>query len=121
MPDPFFVSSKNKKRKRPESFNKGRGSSSTAGKRKQNGLALKKNKRQRDEELDSDATQENDDFGGLDDLELRASDIDPNESAEEDENETPAQKRLRLAKLHLESVKQTLGKSLNLSRLNKIF
>ena len=115
MPDPFFVSSKNRKRKRSSASDKTNSQTSTTGKRKQNGLAPKKNKRQRDEELDSDATQESNDFGGVDDLDLTASEIDPNESAEEDENETPAQKRLRLANLHLDSVRQELGAILVLS------
>jgi len=46
-------------------------------------------------------------------LDLRAPDVDLDayESDEEEEDETPAEKRLRLAKLYLESVKQglTLG------------
>ena len=109
MPDSFFVSSKNRKRKRSNFSSKGTPSSSSLGKKKQSKGASGKSKRQRDEELDSDATQDDGEFGGVDDLDLRASDVDPNESAEEDENETPAQKRLRLAKLHLENVTQTLG------------
>lgn len=44
-------------------------------------------------------------------MDLRAPDIDPDayESGEEDQDETPAEKRLRLAKLYLESVKQSLN------------
>lgn len=42
-------------------------------------------------------------------MDLRADAVDPNESGEEDEEETPAEKRLRLAKLYLESVKDGLG------------
>ncbi|KAI0038624.1 WD40 repeat-like protein [Auriscalpium vulgare] len=42
-------------------------------------------------------------------MDLRAEDVDPNESGEEDEDETPAEKRLRLAKLYLESVKEGLA------------
>ena len=71
------------------------------------GKAEFKSKR-RDEELESDATQD-DDVGGIDDLNLRVSDEDPGASADEDELETPAEKRLRLAKLYLESVKEGLG------------
>ncbi|EIN14441.1 WD40 repeat-like protein [Punctularia strigosozonata HHB-11173 SS5] len=42
-------------------------------------------------------------------MDLRASDTDPGASGAEDEDETPAQKRLRLAKLYLESVKDDLA------------
>lgn len=62
-------------------------------------------KRAADEELDSDRTDEDD---NIDDLDLRADDI-PESSGDEDIIETPAQKRLRLAKLHLESVKEDLA------------
>jgi ribosomal RNA-processing protein 9 len=48
----------------------------------------------------------------LDYLDLRADEVDPNESGAEDAGETPAEKRLRLAKLYLESVKESLGTSL---------
>ena len=45
-------------------------------------------------------------------MDLRATEFDPNESGEEDEDETPAEKRLRLAKLYLETVKDDLGAQL---------
>lgn len=48
----------------------------------------------------------------LDDIDLRAHEGDPNESGDEDAGETPAEKRLRLAKLYLESIKDGLGTSL---------
>ncbi len=63
-----------------------------------------KGKRGRDEEL-SDQT---DDDGNIDDMDLRADEVEL-DSGEEDENETPAEKRLRLAQLYLESVKVGLG------------
>ena len=66
-------------------------------------------KRKKDEELNSDETDE--ESGGISDMELRASDEDPGASGEEDENETPAAKRLRLAKIYLDSVKEGLGTS----------
>ena len=66
-----------------------------------------KRKSRADEEL-SDQTDEED--GGVDDMDLRANiDDDPGASGEEDENETPAEKRLRLAQLYLNSVKADLG------------
>jgi hypothetical protein len=43
-------------------------------------------------------------------MELRVSDVDEHASAgEEDEKETPAEKRLRLARMYLEEVKEGLG------------
>ncbi|KAI0267393.1 WD40-repeat-containing domain protein [Gloeopeniophorella convolvens] len=42
-------------------------------------------------------------------MDLRVDEVDPNESGEEDAAETPAEKRLRLAKLYLESVKEGLA------------
>ncbi|KAJ2914602.1 hypothetical protein MD484_g5848, partial [Candolleomyces efflorescens] len=58
-----------------------------------------------DEEL-SDKTD--DDEGDIDDMDLRAAD-DEEPSGDEYEDETPAEKRLRLAKLYLESVKGSLA------------
>ena len=42
-------------------------------------------------------------------MDLRVSDEDPNQSGSENENETPAEKRLRLARLYLEGVKTSLA------------
>lgn len=61
-----------------------------------------------DEELHSGASGSE----ALDDMDLRADEEDPNESGEEDAGETPAEKRLRLAKLYLESITEGLGASL---------
>ncbi|RPD58341.1 WD40 repeat-like protein [Lentinus tigrinus ALCF2SS1-7] len=121
MPDAFFASTKNRKRKRSTtSRDAGPSTSKTkrmAGGRKQDSgsqpgkAKAKARKRTADEEL-SDETQDDDnDREGIDDMDLRAPDVDPDayESAEEDEDETPAQKRLRLAKMYLDSVKQGLS------------
>ena len=112
MPDAFFVPKKTRKRKRNTTTKtsttnsksaingKGRPGSTSSGKVKA---------KDRDEELESGGSDE-DGFEGIDDMELRASsDSDPNASGEEDELETPAEKRLRLAKLYLDSVKEDLG------------
>lgn len=101
MPDSFFHT-KTKKRKRSE----GSGSSGAkrGGKRPQ---LTKKKAPQRDEEL-SDATHSDD---AIEDLDLEHRNDEPVLSDEEDENETPAQKRLRLAKLYLDSLKENLGLS----------
>lgn len=113
MPDSFFASNKSRKRKRTDTS--GQGSSKKAlrgfsgkshGPNKSAGLPKRL---RRDEEL-SDETSQGDD-GEVDDMDLRAPDVDPDayESGEEDEDETPAEKRLRLAKLYLENVKQGLS------------
>lgn len=112
MPDSFFAAQKTRKRKRSTTARDSGGPASkkparTAGAK---GPAKGKGKekartRTRDEELESDGTQDE----GVDDMDLRAEEVDPNESGEEDEEETPAEKRLRLAKLYLESVKGGLG------------
>lgn len=106
--DAFFA--KANKRKRPTSSGRNgvqnRSRKPTTGKRT---TPLQK-KRKRDEELDSQHTDSDGDVGGnIDDLDLRESEIDEHASGEEDENETAAQKRLRLAKLYLQSVKDDLG------------
>ena len=120
MPDAFFVPKKTRKRKRNATTKtstttnsksaingKGRPGSTSSGK-------AKAKAKDRDEELESGGSDE-DGFEGIDDMELRASDSDPNASGEEDELETPAEKRLRLAKLYLDSVKEDLGSCFVLS------
>lgn len=115
MPDPFFQTNKSRKRKRTGPSDQG--AARKLGKRP-NGKtqsssqpAVFSKKSKRDEEL-SDETSDGGDEG-VEDMDLRAPDVDPDayESDEEDEDETPAEKRLRLAKLYLENVKQgmTLG------------
>ncbi|KAI0689539.1 WD40-repeat-containing domain protein [Cytidiella melzeri] len=113
MPDGFFANPKTRKRKRSTS---GEGPSTSKkparsqGKQQFAANGKKPASRARDEEL-SDETHDEDDGGGVDEMDLRAPDVDPEayESAEEDEDETPAEKRLRLAKLYLDGVKQGLG------------
>lgn len=122
MPDSFFTSSKPRKRKRSESSsahaevpNKSkkflRKSTTTLEKKKVpvNGVHHKQRKPRIDEELSDRTDEEEDD--GIDDMDLRVNldDEDPGASGEEDENETPAEKRLRLARLYLDSVKVDLG------------
>ena len=121
MPDSFFTSTKPRKRKRSETSSSFR-KSTTSFRDDKNKKNLKSNgvvqhKRPRpirprvDEEL-SDQTDE--DVESIDDMELRV-DVEEEEglmgSGEEDENETPAEKRLRLARLYLDSVKEDLGES----------
>ncbi|KZS87993.1 WD40 repeat-like protein [Sistotremastrum niveocremeum HHB9708] len=109
MPDSFFSSSK--KRKRPiagpsKSASKHQSKASKPGKfQKKGNKTPVKNVKKRTQE--SDETDEDDD-GDIDDLELRAEDVEEG-SGEEDENETPAQKRLRLAKVYLDGLKEELG------------
>ncbi|KAG2366405.1 WD40-repeat-containing domain protein [Suillus spraguei] len=99
MPDSFFASTKTRKRKRSDKS----GSQDT----KLTSASARKGLRgAADEELNSDRTDS--EGGGIDDINLRADD-QPETSGDEDEQETPAEKRLRLAKLYLESVKDGLA------------
>ena len=123
MPDSFFTSTKPRKRKRSETSSSSFRKSTTSFRDDKNKKNLKSNgvvqhKRPRprpirprvDEEL-SDQTDE--DVESVDDMELRV-DVDEEEGlmgSGEDENETPAEKRLRLARLYLDSVKEDLGES----------
>ncbi|KAL5478315.1 RRP9 [Sanghuangporus weigelae] len=100
MPDSFFVSKKVRKRKRSSNSKE-----PSTSKKQVNGKGRPDGKtKRRDEELDSDATQDDND-----DLDLRASENDENASGEEDELETPAEKRLRLAKVYLDNLKEGLA------------
>jgi ribosomal RNA-processing protein 9 len=118
MPDSFFAVSKPRKRKRTTSGHDGNSGGARTSKKfarkdgKPGGAVsvkgIQKKKGKKDEELDSDQTNEED--GGIDDLDLRhESDSGQGGSGDEDENETPAEKRLRLAQLYLDSVKEGLG------------
>ena len=114
MPDPFFATG-SKKRKRPSSstsaFVSRKKPATVNGKpklKKPSGAQHPKKRIARDEEL-SDATEGDHDMGGVDDMDLRASDEDPYQSGSENENETPAEKRLRLAQMYLEGVKNSLA------------
>lgn len=130
MPDAFFAGSNSKKRKRVHT--NGVSSSNKAAKRSPGGAASSSSMprsvkngqkngtsktlrsrvpKRRDEELEGDS----DAGDALDfDEDLKASDLDEAEmreraEIEDDEDESPAEKRLRLAKLYLESVKNDLG------------
>jgi ribosomal RNA-processing protein 9 len=100
MPDSFFQS-KTKKRKRT--------TDSRPLKPSKVGKKARPEKRapKRDEEL-SDETHSDDAIDDLD-LEHRPGDDEPVLEDEDDADETSAQKRLRLAKLYLEGLKENLG------------
>ena len=115
MPDSFFSSKKTRKRKRVASKDSGP-SSSKKILRTNNGRVSTNGKGKKttaDEDLHSGGSGSE----ALDDMDLRADEVDPNESGEEDADETPAEKRLRLAKLYLESIKEGLGANFSLSLL----
>ncbi|KAI9513484.1 WD40 repeat-like protein [Russula earlei] len=102
MPDSFFAT-KTRKRKRVGFKDSGPSSSKKVSKTSNGRVSVTKKRRARatDEDLNSDEA--------LDDMDLRADEVDPNESGDEDADETPAEKRLRLAKLYLESVREGLA------------
>ncbi|KDQ32723.1 hypothetical protein PLEOSDRAFT_1060466 [Pleurotus ostreatus PC15] len=120
MPDAFFSSTKPRKRKRTQSVGGADRSSRPAkkqakpdahsrGKRVNGSSKVNggKQKKRQDEELHSDRTDESD-GGGIDDMDLRAASEEAH-SGDEYADETPADKRLRLAQLYLESVKEGLA------------
>lgn len=111
MLDPFFASQKPRKRKRTTA-----GPSSSGGRPSKTALTGKgqtapanPKRKARDEELASDATDDDVAMDAIDDMDLRAEEPDPGASEEEDEAEAPAEKRLRLARLYLDSIKEGLG------------
>jgi ribosomal RNA-processing protein 9 len=113
MPDRFFASSKSRKRKRPASDAPTKGHKEEPARTPSAGpmkaaAATGKRRARADEELDSDQTSSD---GGPGDDDSPAPRTDRNEQASGDEfaEETPAEKRLRLAKLYLESVREELG------------
>ena len=109
MPDSFFAT-KSRKRKRVASKDTGPSSSKKVLKTS-NGRHISANgkgkARTADENLHSDGSES----VALEDMDLRADEVDLNESGDEDAGETPAEKRLRLAKLYLQSVREDLGGS----------
>lgn len=108
MPDPFFTSSKTRKRKRTTDVGPSNSKKQSRQNDRQNGTNKQVNgaKKKRDEELDSDNTDG--DEGNIDDMDLRAPSDDEVVDDDEDPDETPAEKRLRLAQLYLDSVKDGL-------------
>lgn len=123
MPDSFFAISKPRKRKRSTSGHDGNSGTSKKIPRKDRksganrsvvaARSQKKKVKKTDEELDSDQNdEEGGGGGGIDDLDLRHGlDSGLEGSGDEDDGETPAEKRLRLAQLYLDSVKKGLGTS----------
>ncbi|CAE6461084.1 unnamed protein product [Rhizoctonia solani] len=110
MPDAFFSSSKSKprKRKRDVSLTKPSSSKPVNGKLKRS---------RRDEELSETGES---DAGNIDDMDLRADEVDPGESGDEDNLETPAEKRLRLARMVLEERRQELaGDEIDAAEIDK--
>lgn len=109
MPDAFFASDKARKRKRSTPGPNTPGPSSKKVKRKgskPNGSVSTTKKRIPQPQADD--TSESSDGGGIDDLDLRQSDHEET-SGDEDADETPAEKRLRLAQMYLDGLKKDLG------------
>lgn len=90
MSDSFFASTR--KRKKP-SFGNQRKTTKSAG-----------SKRTRDPKADDSDDDDQIGAGGIDDMELRGSEVE----SEEEIQETAAEKRIRLAKGYLDGIKQGL-------------
>lgn len=103
MPDAFFQSDKKRKRSKP-----GRAGPSS------NSRPKAPRRQEKDEELESSAGEE-----GVDDMDFRAGRGDEDVHSDEeliDENETAAEKRVRMAKGYLAKVRKELQDSESFSR-----
>jgi ribosomal RNA-processing protein 9 len=109
MPDSFFAT-KSRKRKRVTSKDTAPSSSKKVLKTS-NGHRVSANGKGRSRTADEDLHSDGSESVALEDIDLRADEVDPNESGDEDAGETPAEKRLRLAKLYLQSVREDIGAS----------
>jgi ribosomal RNA-processing protein 9 len=107
MPDSFFAT-KSRKRKRVSSKDTGPSSSKKVLKTS-NGRRTSANGKGKARTADEDLHSDGSESVALEDMDLRADEVDPNESGDEDAGETPAEKRLRLARLYLQSVREDLG------------
>ncbi|EIW79866.1 WD40 repeat-like protein [Coniophora puteana RWD-64-598 SS2] len=105
MPDAFFASSKTRKRKRVGA-DSAQGSAKVALRKSKGKFSGPSSSKANDEELSSDDEAQG--AGAIDDLDLTRDD-EPMDSGDELEDETPAQKRLRLAKLYLDGVRENLA------------
>lgn len=103
MPDAFFQSER--KRKRPSTSSRGRGGDRNTSRGRGRGGARPQRQRDNDEDLSSEA-----DAADLDNLDFRAGREDKAPSDDEvvDEDETAAEKRVRLAKGYLQKVRDQL-------------
>ncbi|KAH8828164.1 WD40-repeat-containing domain protein [Flagelloscypha sp. PMI_526] len=101
MPDTFFASDKPRKRKRTTAQSTPDAPSAKKMKRKGSKQNIPSAPKKR---VQNDSSEDSDD-GDLDDLDLRHSEPEDS-SGDEDMDETPAEKRLRLAKMYLDSLKQ---------------
>lgn len=99
MPDSFFQSDKKRKRSKP-----GRAGPSTRTK------PARSQRQERDEDLDSEAEGEGRHVD-LDDMDYRAGRADEDQRSDDeliDENETAAEKRVRMAKGYLAKVRKEI-------------
>ncbi|CAG7850428.1 Uncharacterized WD repeat-containing protein C2E1P5.05 [Serendipita indica DSM 11827] len=103
MQDVLLLNSK--KRKRSSSLRSAPPEKVQKKSKPSRGTVVVHRRRKKDEDLTSSGSEN----GDRDADDLRADVIDPNISGEEDLEETAGEKRLRLAKIYLESVKNTLA------------
>ena len=115
MSDRLFAKDKSNKRKRSQpsvARPNTKGRSWGSGPSGSNSLPIGK-KRRIDEARESDDGEKDELIGAFDDVDLDAPERDYElGSGDEYEEETPAEKRLRLAKLYLTSVKRSIGRDM---------
>lgn len=105
MPDPLFAKNKSSKRKRSQpSVTR---PNTKNGFRKQVPASASKKRRPNDEDDEELSSEKDETLGVFDDVDLEGPGAQLEDaSGDEFEDETPAEKRLRLAKLYLNSVKK---------------
>lgn len=122
MPDPLFAKLKNNKRKRPSQPSVTNPHNKNASRRtapsKRDAPPAKKPRKEAAVEEDDDDEEESE-FDGIvgafDDVDLeepQPGEMDDAASGDEYDDETPAQKRLRLAKMYLDSVRKGIGRDM---------
>ena len=104
MPDAFFTT-KPRNRKRASSKVTGPSSSKKVLKTS-NGRRTSANGKGKVRTADEDLHSDRSESVALEDMDLRADEVDPNDSGDEDAGETLAEGRLRLAKLYLQRMRR---------------
>lgn len=106
MPDPLFKKVSGHKRKRVSQPTVSNPNPRKVSRKNANNTPLGSRKRRNSDE---DIDERDEAVGAFDDLDLDGPLPDANESGDEYDDETPAQKRLRLAKLYLSNVKKSMA------------
>lgn len=105
MPDALFAPVKPSNKRKRSQPSVARPTSGKPKSRKAQAAASSSRPRRQSPDADEDVSEKDEAFGAFDDINLDAPEAEEG-SGDEYDNETPAQKRLRLAKLYLDSIKR---------------